>query len=349
MKILSPILLLLLTFTLAQETATEQQRRASVTEDTKTVVATGMGVDREAALKQALRNAVEQAIGVFLKTETVVENLQLINDEILTHSRGYVQSFDIINEGQADGLYSMSLSAVVIVKELESALVELRLYTRPIEGETLFAKAFTQISETRDAISLYKDLRNDYPRNSVRVVFGEPNIKTNASDEVEVSIPYTLEWANGYLTQLRDVLEETSEATANTRAEKESLEREYGYPHAPVHLIDNRPNKTGETVYLIKVILADELIKKYGKQGLFVSLEDANGNVIASWKFKVPTRLFRVWSDRGNFVGGRTVYIRGVYYYMVEQPTGSVRNAKFTLILEELRKVVSVTGLGFNY
>ena len=310
-------------------------------EDTRMVVATGIGIDRDAAIKQGLRGAVEQAIGVFLKSESVVENFELIDDKILSHSRGYVESYDILKEGPDAGLYGVTLKAVVIVRELESALIELELYSRPVEGETLFAKAFTRISEAKDALSLYQDLRDQYPRNCIRVVFGEPDIETSASDEVEISIPFSLEWKNEYLTQLREVLEETSEAIANTREEEEALKQEYGYPHAPVYLVNNRPGETGQTVYFVRDVFADVLAKKYGKQRLYVSLEDAEGNVIASKKVPVSTRLFHVWSDQGNFVGGRTVRIRGIYYEMIEQ---GERAVKFTLALEELGKVATVTG-----
>ncbi|MCB7129064.1 MAG: hypothetical protein J3T61_05965 [Candidatus Brocadiales bacterium] len=337
MKILSPILLLLLTFTLAQETATEQQRRASVTEDTKTVVATGMGVDREAALKQALRSAVEQAIGVFLKTETVVENFQLIHDEILTHSRGYVQSFDIINEGQADGLYSMSLSAVVIVKELELALVELRLYTRPIEGETLFAKAFTQISETRDAVSLYQDLRNDYPRNCVKVVFGEPKIESGISDLVTIRIPYTFEWQEGYITKLIEVLEETSVAIAQSKKENEKFgDRFWKEGNSRISILD--ATKSTDIYYWVNELAARELIVGSVPQRfeLFVALEDQNGTILKSKSYHVGERLFFFSQHyRGISIG----------YHLKEDV---VHMVEFELPVDDLPKITAVSGYVFE-
>ena len=85
-------ILLLIPFALvwSQDISVEQERRAEITEDTRQVVVSGIGIDRDSAIKQGLRAAVEQAIGVFLKSETIIENHITIEDKILSHSRGDV-------------------------------------------------------------------------------------------------------------------------------------------------------------------------------------------------------------------------------------------------------------------
>ena len=62
------------------------------TGDTISVVATGIGKDRDEALKSALRAAVEQAVGVLVDAETLVTNDKLVTDKILTFSDGFVQT-----------------------------------------------------------------------------------------------------------------------------------------------------------------------------------------------------------------------------------------------------------------
>ena len=57
------------------------------------VEATGEGPSREQALTAAMRNAVEQGLGAFIKSSTTVVDFTLVDDKILSHSKGYVTSY----------------------------------------------------------------------------------------------------------------------------------------------------------------------------------------------------------------------------------------------------------------
>jgi hypothetical protein len=78
------------------------------------VQATGFGVDRDHALTNAFQKAIEAAIGVDVKSHSLVDNFMLIKDEIITHSKGYVRSYEIVREGPANGGgYEMTIDAQV--------------------------------------------------------------------------------------------------------------------------------------------------------------------------------------------------------------------------------------------
>ena len=81
---------------------------------------------RDKALDQALRAAVEQAAGVIVDSETLVENFQLVSDRIYSKSRAFVQSYKIVSEGaQGDGTYKVVVDAVVAKGFLEAQLKDL--------------------------------------------------------------------------------------------------------------------------------------------------------------------------------------------------------------------------------
>lgn len=343
-------ILLLIPFALVwpQDISVEQERRAEITEDTRQVVVTGLGTNRDEAIKQGLRSAVEQAIGVFLKSETIIENSITIEDQILSHSRGYVESFDIITEGAQADLYTVRLSVVVIVKQLEATLIELQLYTRPVEGESLFAKAYTKISETRDAAQLYKHIRGKYPRNSIKVIFGEPDIKTSTSDLVEVRIPYSFEWHTEYITEVREVLEETCDAIAHSAQEKERLQREYRRDHVPIYI--ERTDEIIEkesTVHFVRKVLAQELLADLGWLRLSVALLDGDGNTIGSKIVRTSSNLFHVWyTDQYN------EYLGGIYYHLdeprLQRENRRIRYVQFEIPVDDLPKIAAVSGYLFE-
>ncbi len=52
---------------------------------------------RDKAIEDALRRAVDQAVGAIVESETLTENYQLISDRIYSHSSGYVQTYNVIS------------------------------------------------------------------------------------------------------------------------------------------------------------------------------------------------------------------------------------------------------------
>lgn len=81
------------------------------------------------ALINAQRAAVEQGVGLILDSKTVSENFQIIKDEVLTSSQGYVTKYLIVSEGQTpDRLtYKVKIKAEVAQNLLEDKLAALRI------------------------------------------------------------------------------------------------------------------------------------------------------------------------------------------------------------------------------
>ena len=95
----------------------------SYAQDDKTVTLTvsGQGQTQELAKQMALRNAIEQAFGTFISSNTEILNDELVKDEIISVSNGNIQKFEILSEVQMqNGEWSNTLKAVVSVTKLTS-------------------------------------------------------------------------------------------------------------------------------------------------------------------------------------------------------------------------------------
>lgn len=71
----------------------------------KEAAVVGMGDNREAALDDAKRNAVEQIVGTMIDSRSMSEMAVVKLDEIYTKSRGFVKKITVLEEGQAGGAY----------------------------------------------------------------------------------------------------------------------------------------------------------------------------------------------------------------------------------------------------
>ncbi len=80
----------------------------------KTVTVTGIGRTVEESENDALRRAVETAVGVLVDSETLVEKGKLISDQIYTNSRGFITDYKVQNQRQiSDGLWETAIVADV--------------------------------------------------------------------------------------------------------------------------------------------------------------------------------------------------------------------------------------------
>lgn len=100
-------------------------RAATQQSQTEVVIdaVTGEGMNMEAARADAFRNAIAQAVGVFVRSDTVVEDYVTKSDKIRTSSRGFIKTFHQLNESTAsDGVITVVLKVVVSTEALQEDL-----------------------------------------------------------------------------------------------------------------------------------------------------------------------------------------------------------------------------------
>jgi len=72
------------------------------------VTVVGMGVDKDSAVRDATRNAVEQVIGTFVDSRTLIQQSVVALDDIYTKSQGFVRNIRVLNESPVSGGYKVT-------------------------------------------------------------------------------------------------------------------------------------------------------------------------------------------------------------------------------------------------
>nr|HID58675.1 hypothetical protein [Desulfobacterales bacterium] len=73
---------------------------------------------RDKAISDALRRALEQAVGVMVEAESVVKNFELLNDRIYSQTSGYIKNYRIIGDRVEGGVLIVKIRATVAMKNL---------------------------------------------------------------------------------------------------------------------------------------------------------------------------------------------------------------------------------------
>ena len=167
---------------------------AAAESDTVKVQGRGVGVDKTAALKDAYRDAIERAVGLYVDAETVAKNDEIVTDQILTQSNAYITNFSELGTKQIDGgLVQVRILATVKKLALTTKLTGVMpAQTVRVDNtglQNVHAQLVTKEKRAEDAAALLKNALDDLnPMQSLLVAGIRPDTqKLLTGDQVQIN------------------------------------------------------------------------------------------------------------------------------------------------------------------
>lgn len=172
-------------------------------EGEKKVIADGYGASPELALEKALQNAVEQAAGAYVSSITEIENDEIIKDEVLSLSHGFIKEHRKLSESKFDTEYKVVVAAIIVEKQMMESLEasgvkvkyqtsglvsDLKAWDKMKEDEYNMAKALFDVHEMKDYGIIWDyHLRMGEPQRSGTKysIKGVLSAQTNANYSIE--------------------------------------------------------------------------------------------------------------------------------------------------------------------
>ncbi|HBA89071.1 MAG TPA: hypothetical protein DCZ75_14140 [Geobacter sp.] len=200
-------------------------------EKVEKVVVTGVGVDANRARQNAIRNAVEQVIGTYVSSETMVKDSALIKDEILTYSGGYVKESRVVSTEESDGLMSVKLEALVVSTLVKQKIQNLNIAMKKVDGGSLFGTASSKIDEIKNASDFLAKVLKKYPQSAYVIQVEKPEIVSTdpISKKAEVAVPMTLSFDKTFVTELKTTLNKIA-IKHYSNVPKSTFDKYQGYP-----------------------------------------------------------------------------------------------------------------------
>ena len=149
------VMLLMLTVCAIDPVAKAQE--AGETVDVK---AEGVGATAADAEKQAVLSAVQQAVGMFMDSETLVKNEEIVHDRVLSVSNGFVSSYNVTvpaRQRRSDNLFTVSILAVVQKGKVGAELRKAHLISEAVDGANVWAEAATRVKSGKDGYDLLQE------------------------------------------------------------------------------------------------------------------------------------------------------------------------------------------------
>jgi len=170
------------------------------------VVATGVGTDSDMAIKNGIRAAVEQAVGTYISSETIITNNILLEDKIYSYSGGYVKEMKIISSRTEGGLVYVKIEARVVASALKRDLANLGITVAKVEGESLFAEALSRTEQQENVEELLFGKLDRLRKSGLILEFGIMKILDPHRDKTQIEIPITVKWNRDLINNLYDTI-----------------------------------------------------------------------------------------------------------------------------------------------
>ena len=128
--------------------------------ETVKVQGRGVGATKEAALKDAYRDAIERAVGLYVDAETVANNDQIVKDQVLTQSNAYITDYRELSSERIDVGFEVRILATVKKQALTTKLTDVMpAQTVRIDNtglQNVHAQLVTKEKRAEDAAALLK-------------------------------------------------------------------------------------------------------------------------------------------------------------------------------------------------
>ena len=95
------------------------------------------GSARNQALRNALRDAVKQGVGVILDSNTIVKNWTVIQDEVYSSARGFVKQYTVMKDNKVGDTWYIEINAEVATSQIKDKLSELRILHKKMGNKRL--------------------------------------------------------------------------------------------------------------------------------------------------------------------------------------------------------------------
>lgn len=107
----------------------------------------GTGMDKESAMRDAMRVAVERVIGTYIDSKTLMEQMMVVEDRVLAKAQGFVTDVQVISEGEKQGSYWVDAKVEVNENpnsELRNQLQMVMMLGNPRIGVIMFKQNKSQ-------------------------------------------------------------------------------------------------------------------------------------------------------------------------------------------------------------
>jgi hypothetical protein len=158
------------------------------------------------ARAEGFKLAVGHALGTLIVAESEVKNQQLVRNEIIQYSSGYIHDFKILSENQVDSMTRVVMDVWVTESKIADRLLNVSKADGAIEGEKSAAQYRSNLNQLQSGDRLLEMVLKDFPAKAFDIKAGK-SVVTMPARSIQIQIPISISWNSAYISSLTEILE----------------------------------------------------------------------------------------------------------------------------------------------
>jgi hypothetical protein len=164
------------------------------------------GQDEHSALTSAFRLAVSQALGSLVLVETEVQNQQVVRQDIINYSSGYVDDHKILHRRSENGLIVVTVDVWVKHSRLSERLLNQSRGQGEVNGSQTRIQSETLTHARQQGDRVLSAVLGDFPNRAFVVSAGPTRTTYSDRRNRNIELSFRVEWDRDYLESLREAL-----------------------------------------------------------------------------------------------------------------------------------------------
>lgn len=162
--------------------------------------------DLETAKQQAFRQAIELVVGTVVVNETESKRQQLIRNDVINHSSGFVDRYKILNQTEVNGSVKITVDIWVAHSAIANRILNNSTTAGELDGDRIHAQASTALNQLATGERLLNTVLADFPQRAFDVKIGVAEVMIDSRRQIQISVPITVTWNQTYIKSLEDAL-----------------------------------------------------------------------------------------------------------------------------------------------
>jgi len=178
------------------------------------IVVTGEGFTLEEAKQQARVLAIETVAGIIIDTERVVSNRELLVNQVLTYSAGYIVKEELLEHYPLGELQFVKLDITVESSKLKNFILSQTEGTSNFDGNSVKLQIESYNKQLTDLDALFDNTLKYHPQQSINTKIIDYQIHENGAREFYLTVTYQHSWNQDYLKSLEELMNLTDDSEA---------------------------------------------------------------------------------------------------------------------------------------
>lgn len=170
------------------------------------VEVTAQGRTFAEAQDQAMRMAVERAVGAVVSSQATATQGRLSTDDIIVYSAGFVDNHEVVEHQTVGNLAQIRMRIWVSHSRLADRLLGQSRDSGQIEGGRIAGQIATFQTERSSGDRLLLSVLKDFPQHSFKITLEPTRVFVNQQRQTILQVPFMLIWDQNYVNSLAETI-----------------------------------------------------------------------------------------------------------------------------------------------